>query len=101
MAAVYGAVRNVGGMFLPGINLMAFTCFKGESMSTFYLFIYSQDYMFFTRAGENSGKDFTHNTLCLDFVMMVLQFSLMRIGHKKISKYKKNSGKNLLWLRRQ
>lgn len=69
MAAVYGAVRNGGMMFLPGINLMAFTCFKGESMRTFYLFIYSQDYIFFRGAGKNSGNDFTRNTLCLDFVM--------------------------------
>lgn len=56
-------------MFLPVINLMAFTRFKGESMRAFYLFIHSQDYIFFTGAGKKSGNDFTHNTLCLGFVM--------------------------------
>lgn len=74
MAAVYGALRNAGVMFLPGINLMAFTRFKGESMRTFYLFIYSRDSVFFTGAGKNSGNDFTHNTLCLDFVMRFYAF---------------------------
>lgn len=69
IAAVYEALRNVGMMFLPGMNLMAFTCFRAVSMRTFYLFIYSQDYMFFVGARKNSGNDFTHNTLCLDFVI--------------------------------